>query len=391
MTEAVTVEELELDPYPVYARLRHEAPVAWVPSVGLWFVTRWQDLVDAAEDPARFPAAFSGSPLDRTCGGPTVLTVDGDEQRRLREPMERTLRPRQIEQTAPDIVAAIATELLDGLGVDGEGDLMDVYCEPLAVLSLARVIGLPEHLDAPTLRRWFHEIAGGTSNYEFDPEKQRIADVTAAEVDAELRPLLERLLEEPDDSMLSHMLHAEEGDLDARMRGFMPTLKVALIGGLQEPAHGLGSTVVGLLEHPDQLAAVRAAPQTLIRRAVDEGLRWVSPIGTQGRVAGHDATIAGVTIPPGEGVGLMIPSANRDETVWGGDADAFDIRRSKHANAAFGFGPHFCVGHQLARIQMRTGLQLLLERFPRLRLDPERPPVFRGWEYRGPATLPSRW
>jgi len=149
--------------------------------------------------------------------------------------------------------------------------------------------------------------------------------------------------------------------------------------------------VVGLLEHPDQLAAVRAEPQTLIRRAVDEGLRWVSPIGTQGRVAGRDATIAGVTIPPGEGVGLMIPSANRDETVWGDDADAFDIRRPKHASAAFGFGPHFCVGHQLARIQMRTGLQLLLERFPRLQLDPERPPEFSGWEYRGPATLPVRW
>ena len=390
MTERVTVEELEHDPYPIYARLRRDVPVAWVPAVGLWFVTRWQDLVDAAEDPARFPAAFSGSPLDRTCGGPTVLTVDGEEQRRLREPMERTLRPRQIEQIAPEIVATIANELLDGLAADGEGDLMDLYCEPLAVLSLARVLGLPEHLDVPTLRRWFHEIAGGTSNYEFDPEKQRVADATAAEVDAELRPLLERLLEQPDDSMLSHMLHAEEGDLDARMRGFMPTLKVALIGGLQEPAHGLGSTVVGLLEHPDQLAAVRDNP-TLIRRAVDEGLRWVSPIGTQGRVAGHDATIAGVTIPPGEGVGLMIPSANRDETIWGDDADTFDIHRAKHANAAFGFGPHFCVGHQLARIQMRTGLQLLLERFPSLHLDPNRSPVFSGWEYRGPATLPVRW
>ena len=185
--------------------------------------------------------------------------------------------------------------------------------------------------------------------------------------------------------MLSHMLHAEEGDLDARMRGFMPTLKVALIGGLQEPAHGLGSTVVGLLEHPDQLAAVRAEPQTLIRRAVDEGLRWVSPIGTQGRVAGHDATIAGVTIPPGEGVGLMIPSANRDETVWGDDADAFDIRRSKHANAAFGFGPHFCVGHQLARIQMRTGLQLLLERFPRSAAGPGAPARVPGMGVPGPG------
>ena len=391
MTEAVTVEALERDPYPIYERLRREEPVAWIPAVGLWFVTRWQDLVDAAEDPLRFPAALPGSPLDRTCGGPTVLTVDGPAQTRWREPMERTLRPRQIEQTAPDIVESIASELLDTFAADGEADLMDVYCEPLAVLSLARVIGLPGHLGVPTLRRWFHEIAGGTSNYENDPEKQRVADATAAEVDAELRPLLQRLLEEPDGSMLSHMLHAEEGDLDARMRGFLPTLKVALIGGLQEPAHGLGSTVVGLLRHSDQLGAVRADPTKLIRRAVDEGLRWVSPIGTQGRVAGHGATIAGVTIPLGEAVGLMIPSANRDHSVWGDTADDFDLGRARHANAAFGFGPHFCVGHQLARIQMRTGLRLLLDRLPGFRLDPERPPVFSGWEYRGPATLPVRW
>jgi cytochrome P450 len=387
----VTVDDLERDPYPIYVRLRREAPVAYMPAVGLWFVTRWRDVVDAAEDPVRFPAALPGSPLDRTCGGPTVLTVDGDEQERLREPMERTLRPIRIERLAPDVVAAIANGLLDAFEAGGEADLIDAYCEPLAVLSLARVIGLPPELDAPTLRRWFHDIAGGTSNYEGDPGKQAIADTTAAEVDDVLRPRLERLLDEPDGTMLSDMLHNEEGDLDARMRGFMPTLKVALIGGLQEPGHGLGSTIVGLLEHPDQLEAVRADPEKQIRRAVDEGLRWVSPIGTQGRVAGPGATVSGVTIPPGDPVGLIVPSANRDEEIWGETADVFDLFREKHANAAFGFGPHFCVGHQLARIQMRTGLRLLLERFPTIALDPARPPVFRGWEYRGPQHLRVRW
>lgn len=387
----VTIEELERDPYPTYARLRRGAPVAYLPEVGLWFVTRWHDLVDAAEDPIRFPAAVPGSPLDRTCGGPTVLTVDGDEQDRLRAPMEKTLRPKEIERTAPAVVEAIANELLDGFEADGEADLMAAYCEPLSVLSLARAIGLPEDLDAPTLRRWFHDIAGGTSNYEGDLDKQRVADATAAEVDDVLRPRLERLLVEADGTMLSDMLHTQTGDLDARMRGFMPTLKLALIGGLQEPGHGLGSTIVGLLSNPDQLASVRAEPATMIRRAVDEGLRWVSPIGTQGRVAAHDATLSGVTIPPGDAVGLIVPSANRDEEVWGETADGFDVHRPHHANAAFGFGPHFCVGHQLARVQMRTGLRLLLDRFPDLRLDPAQPPVFRGWEYRGPANLSARW
>lgn len=391
MISDITVEELERDPYPFYERLRAEAPVAFVPAVGLWFVTRWRDVAEAGDDPIRFPATLRNSPLDRTCGGPTVLTLDGAEQEHLRAPMERTLRPRQIETLAPEMVGKVASELLDGIEGGHGADLMDTYCEPLAVLTLARAIGLPEELDAPTLRRWFHEIATGTSNYEAEPGKQRTADATSAEVDRTLRPRLERLLGSPDNSMLSDMLHAEEGDLDARMRAFVPTLKVALIGGLQEPGHGLGTTIVGLLQRPEQLAAVRRYPGKMVPRAVDEGLRWISPIGTQGRVAGHGATLAGVTIPAGEAVGLMVPSANRDREVWGDNADGFDIFRTRHAHAAFGFGPHFCVGRQLARIQMSVGLRLLLDRFPRIHLDPDRPPEFRGWEYRGPATLYVEW
>jgi cytochrome P450 len=387
----VSVAELERDPYPTYARLRREAPVAFVPSVGLWFVTRWQDVVRAAEDPIRFPAALPGSPLDRTLGGVNVLTVDGDDHRLLRAPMEATLRPHRVMQTAPGVVEPIAHRLVDAFANDGRAELMGEYCEPLAVLSLARVIGLSEALDADTLRRWFHDLATGTSNYENDPDKQVRADAVGREIDDVLRPHLARLLDEPDGSMVSDMLHGQRGDLGERMAGFMPTLKLALIGGLQEPAHGLGSTIVGLLERPPQLDAIRADPGRLIRRAVEEGIRWVSPIGTEGRVAGADATLSGTTIPPGDAVALIVPSANRDEHVWGDDADVFDLERGRHANAAFGFGPHFCVGHQLARFQMRIGLRVLLERLSGLRLTAERPVEFRGWEYRGPAELPVRW
>ena len=187
------------------------------------------------------------------------------------------------------------------------------------------------------------------------------------------------------------MLHAETGDVDQRMAALMPSLKLALIGGLQEPAHGLGTTIVGVLGDPAQRDAVLADPAGLARKATEEGIRWVAPIGTQGRAAGADATVAGVTVPEGEAVGIMVPSANRDEEVFGPTADRFDLDRAKHAHAAFGFGSHFCVGHHLARIQMRTGLRLLIDRLPGLRLDPDRPPVFRGWEYRGPASLHVRW
>jgi cytochrome P450 len=390
VADDVTVEQLERDPYPIYARLRREAPVCYVPAVGLWFITRWVDAMAAGQDPVRFPASMRGSPLDRTLGGSSVLTVDGREHARRRAPMEATLRPKPIGERAPAIVERIAHELLDALAPAGEAELMSAFCEPFGVLSLAAVVGLPE-LPAATLTRWFHEIATGTSNYEGDPVKQSVADATSAEVDATLRPRFEELFGRPDGTMISDMLHAEHGDLDERLASLMPSLKLALIGGLQEPAHGLGTTVAGVLGEPAQRDRFLTDPAGLARSATEEGIRWIAPIGTQGRAAGPDATIGGVTIPEGEAVGVMVPSANRDEEVWGPTADVFDLDRPHHAHAAFGFGPHFCVGMHLARHQMRIGLRALVDRLPNLRLDAERPPVFRGWEYRGPASLPVRW
>ena len=391
VADEVTIEQLWDDPYPIYAAMRRDRPVCWVPAVGLWFVTCWADVDEAAARPEAFPAAVRDSPLDRTLGGTNVLTVDRDEHKRRRAPLDAALRSREMDRIAPETVGSICDELLRGFAARGHADLMAEYFEPMSVLSLARVIGLGDDLDVPTLQHWFRGLATGTSNFERDAEKQQRADAVSAEVSERLLPLFERRLHEPDGSMVSLMLHAVDGDLDQRLRWVMPTLKLVLIGGLQEPGHGAGSTVYGLLRYPDQGAALSAHVDGLVRAAVDEGLRWISPIGTQTRVAGPGATLSGTTIPEGENVGLLVSSANRDREVFGPTADDFDLFRPRHQHAAFGFGPHFCVGHQLARIQVRVSVSMLFERLPGLRLDPERPTVVRGWEYRAPVQLPVRW
>jgi len=263
------------------------------------------------------------------------------------------------------------------------------YFEPISVLSLGAVLGLG-HLDEATLQEWFHGLAMGAINFEGDPEKQRINDETAALIDAELRPLMTRLQTEPDGSTIASMLTSGCPVGQPRsIEQVMPSLKVIILGGMQEPGHGAASCLAGLLADPEQLAWVREDPQRW-DDAVHEGLRWVAPIGTQTRQAVRDVEVGGTVIPAGAMVAGVVASACRDERVFD-DPDRFDVRRPRIPNAAFGYGPHFCAGHAFARGQERIALQLLVEAMPDLVLDPEHEVVFRGWEFRAPTALHVRW
>jgi cytochrome P450 len=386
---AITVADLDRDPYPIYARLRREAPVCHVPAVGLWLVTRWADVEHAATHPEAFSARVLPSPLDRTMGGESILLVDGEPQKRLRAMLDPSLRPRVVEERTPALAEPIVARLLDGLAGRGEAELMADFFEPVSVLSLGQVLGLG-HLDGDTLRRWFHGLAEGATNFEDDPVKWEASDAVAAEIDRELAPVFERLLAEPDGSTIATMLEHATGTLEERVAAILPTLKVILLGGMQEPGHAAGSTVVGLLES-GQAAALAADPGGLVRDAIEEGLRWVSPIGTQTRRAVAETELGGTTLLAGANVGLLVSSANRDEDVWGETADAFDMFRPRRNHAAFGFGTHFCSGHHFSRLQMRIAVQRLFERLPGLRLDPERPPELSGWEFRAPRHLHVTW
>jgi len=387
---AVTVEQLDADPYPVFARIRAVQPVAYVPCVDLWWAVTWDAVEEVASDHRRFAAKPIPSPIDRTFGEPNVLTEDGAEQRRLRRMLDPSFRPRIVEQYAPPLVEPLIAEHLDVMAGAGRAELMADYFEPISVISLARVLGLGM-LEADTLRRWFAGLAEGVINYESDPAREAIGQATTREVDAVLRPILAEHLRAPDGSTVSAMLQAAEGDLDERLAQVLPTLKVILLGGMQEPGHGAGSVALGLLSNPAQAAAFAADPAGLARQAVEEGLRWISPIGTQTRRVVDATTVGGIPLPAGAGISALLSSANRDEAVWGADADRFDLARSGPIQAAFGYGTHYCVGHHFSRLQVQLAVQRLFERLPRLRLDPDRPPHVQGWEFRAPRTLHVRW
>ncbi len=382
--------DLDRDPYPLYAWLRMHQPVAWVPAVDLWMVTRWEEVERVAKDAQLFTAAVDASPVDRCFGSPTIITCDGDPHRELRRATDPKYRPARVNAYLDDLVRPLAEELLHGLRPSGSAELMTEYFEPISALALARSMGFAD-VDAATLQRWFRGLSNGATNFEQDPDKQRIGDETAAEVRRHTASLFERMEAAPDDSALSHMLHDGMPAGQTRSREMLlPTILVTLLGGMQEPGHGAGSVLVGLLSHPDQLAAVRTDPDALLLKAVDEGLRWIAPIGTQTRQATRDVELGGVTVPAGQTIAAVVASACRDEARYR-EPDHFDIFRSEAEHAAFGFGSHYCTGHWFARHQVRIALDVLLTELPALRFVDGFVPSFVGWEFRAPTALHAQW
>ncbi len=385
---SVTVEDLDNDPYPIYARMRREAPVAYVPCVDSWFVTTHADVSTVAEDVASFTAENGTSPAEVSFGTPAIIAVDGPVHHELRRSFDGKFRPREVDGYIEELVRPLAQNAIQSLKNRSDFDLMAEYFEPISVLSLGQVLGLGD-IDADTLRRWFKGMNAGATNFERDPKKQSISDEVCAEIDEVVIPRMEKLRSDPDNSTMSHMLHSGRQPGDPRDIDFvLPSLKVAILGGMQEPGHGCGSVVVGVFE-ANQWQEIVANPE-LISRAVDEGMRWIAPIGTQFRVTKVDVAIGGVTIPAGAPVSALLSSANRDESVFT-QPDDFDLHRDlnrvRGSQAAFGFGKHFCSGHAFARHQMRIALEVLVDNYPRLTLDSQRPARFKGWEFRAPTQL----
>lgn len=384
--ERLTVDDLEQDPYPIYAELREMAPATYMPCLDVWMITRWDGVVEASTDPDLFPAHVENSPTDRALGGVSMMTTDGEPAKQRRRPFDATLRPRAVEASMPAVFERLCDERLDAIEHAGRADLVSEYFEPVSLGSLANAMGIDDLVDVPTLRRWFAGLAAGVSNYENAPSKSAFCNEVSDEIDQTLRPRFAKLLDVPDEGMLSSLLHAVDGSLNERLAWGMPSLKLVLLGGLQEPAHGGATIAYCLLTHLDQLAAVQADP-SLVVRAVEEGLRWTAPIGNLLRGIEPGATVEGMELPAGERTIIVVASANRDRTVWGENADDFDIHRPHRTHMSFATGPHYCIGHHFARAQLRIAIAKLLERFPDIRLAEGPRPVLWGHEYRSPRSL----
>jgi cytochrome P450 len=384
----VSVEQLENDPYPVFERLRREAPIAWIPAIQANIASTWKDCWEIASDFENFGGTTDPA-NEHVFGQPNILSVDGDLHAGLRGMIDPQLRPRAVRQYIDDLARPIARGYVAELPENGPAELMAQYFEPISVRALGDLLGFKE-IDSDTLRHWFHDLSTGFANKALHPEGFAISDAVTKEIKAVVDPKLEQLSREPDDSSLSHWLHDGMPEGQTRSPEYIyPTLFVILLGGQQEPGHGAGSTLLGLLSNPGQLRRV-TQDSSLIPRAINEGLRWCAPIWTTlGRSPYRDVERAGRKIARGSHVLLAYGSANRDEAEFE-RPDVFDIDRPQHPHMAFGTGKHACAGSSFAPNVIRIALEELFRAYPSIEPDPDEESPLWGWIFRGPRELHVR-
>jgi cytochrome P450 len=386
--DSISLEDLERDPFPILERLRRESPVVFVPSLGMWFVTRWDDVVAVCEQPNRFRSNTEPSWL-RSVLGENMLTLDGQAHNRIADGMRapfagggaggvlQRVLPEKFNELLNDVVAS-SRDSTSGNSID----LMTAYAEPLANISLQLALGF-DQISWQQLAAWCRGVCTGIANFENDPTKADIGNQAKAELAAALDSQLAQI-----DSQLANNESVHGGLAHFVQAGFqrdeiVNNVRLMISGGINEPRDGVGLVMHVLLTMPEVMSAVRA-DRSILRRVIEETFQFHSPVGTATRQTVGEQTIDGVTIPSGDLVAGVLSAANRDPQRWT-DPDTFRFERNEGAHLAFATGEHRCLGEWIGRQQVRIGVECLLDRFSRIELVEE--PELRGFEFRGPTSL----
>ena len=365
------------DPYPVYHRLRERDPLHWSILTRQVVVSRYEDVDRILRDWRSFSNDLRKDPgsnqsvAARRRLKPSMLALDPPDHTRLRRLVNRAFTPRQVAKME-DYIRATAHALLDDVGDAGEFDLMPAFAVPLPTIVIARMIGVPEE-DLDRFKAWSDDLARLLEPIlsERRLEKAFAADRQFA---AYFTNVIEERRREPRDDLVSRLVEAEEeGDkLTADETKVM--LRLLLAAGNETTTNLIGNGLRALLRHPEQLALLRERPE-LAGAAVEELLRYDSPVQVDGRIAVKDTEVGGTTVEAGTRVAPLLGSANHDPTRFRRPAE-LDITRSDVGNISFGRGIHHCLGAPLARLEGRVALEVLLERFEDIRFGSRRP-VFR--------------
>jgi cytochrome P450 len=375
---AASLEELEQDPHALLARLREHEPVSWLPALDGWLVTRRAEAMHVMRDAATFtvddPRFSTGQVV-----GPSMLTLDGDEHRRHRDPFAGPFRLAAVRERFAELVPLETDRLIDAIAPAGHADLRRTLSGPLAAVVVTRALGF-DGADVDAVLGWYEAIVRAVTGITAgEPLSDEGRDAYTA-LSAAIAPSLDH-----GDSLLA----AAAGDAGGLARErVISNAAVMLFGGIETTDGMIANAVAHLLGHPDQLELVRADP-ALLPNAVEESLRLEPAAAVIDRYATADTEVAGAAIRRGDLVRVSIAGANRDPATFP-DPDRFDVRRENaQRHLAFAHGPHVCIGMHLARLEAHTAVERLLRRLPNLRLA--RPAGPRGLVFRKPPALDVRW
>lgn len=367
-------------PYEQWAWMRANAPAYYDAKNDVWALTRHADILAAEKDPTTFSSFKAprphGDPL------PMMISMDAPEHTRRRKLVSRGFTPRRVRDHEAT-VRRLCTEIIDRVAPKGECDFVWDIAAPLPLLLIADMLGFPpESYD--DLLRWSDEMIRGTTATDDE------ARITAMHAGIAFRQFQLGVIADrranPGDDLVSVLCQAEIDGHKLDDESIVQESLLILIGGDETSRHVMTDGMLTLLEHPDQLAMLRADPP-LIDNAVEELLRWVTPIKNMARTVMREVELHGQVLQEGDQVLFMYPAANRDPEVFE-DPDRFDITRHPNPHIAFGFGPHFCMGSALARLELRILFSEVLRRLPDLHLTgdplPRRPSNFIS----GPEAMP---
>jgi cytochrome P450 family 142 subfamily A polypeptide 1 len=358
------------DVHPKLEWMRRNAPVYWDEAGEVWGITLHADVLALEKDPQTWRSSGGIRPDNPPMQ--YMIDMDDPDHRKRRALVSKGFSPRRVLDREGRI-RAVSVDLLTRAEARGRFDFVHDVAAWLPLIVIGDMLGVDE-ADYPRLLAWSEAMILGTGAITI--ERMQAAAAAFEDYIAYQRRVLEDRRAHPRDDLVSALVHAEvDGQRLSDDELLMETL-LLLIGGDETTRHVLSGGVHQLLLHPEQ-RAILARDRVAIPTAVEEMLRWVSPIQNMARTAARDVELRGQRIREGQKVILLYPSANRDATVFP-DPFRFDIGRTPNEHLAFGIGAHFCLGANLARLELRVLLEELLPRLPGLALASDEPPPLRA-------------
>jgi cytochrome P450 len=384
--------EFSADPFPVFHRLQAEDPLHWNDRLGGWILTRYGDvklaLMQSVERMAPFVTHRRGE--DRIYAeelarhiGQWSSFVNPPYHTHLRQLMNRGLSPVRIEQMRPR-VHAIVNGYLDRVGDDRRLDVMRDFAHLLPIAVMGEILGVPTE-DVDQLRAWADELNLFVGTALRVPDKYPRAGRSVLAMTEYFRRMIAERRQAPRDDVMSLLITAELNGVRLTEDELVSTCVNLTYAGHVTTAHLIGNAMLGLMSHPDQLAALAADLDTM-PVALEELLRYDGPIQAMTRIAADDVMFEGGQVKTGDRLFPLLNAANRDPAVFA-DPDRLDLKRTNNRHIVFGQGPHYCIGAPLARLEAPIALEALLRRFTEFELAG--PPVWLdSLAFRGMVSLP---